>query len=51
VFLGTKLVSWSAKWQIVVSRSSMEAEYRVIANSVAEATWLRHTFLVHSCLM
>jgi hypothetical protein len=35
------LVSWSAKRQTVVSRSSAEAEYCVVANSVAEATWLR----------
>jgi hypothetical protein len=41
VFLGDKLVSWSAKRQIVVSRSSAEAEYRAVANGVAEATWLR----------
>jgi hypothetical protein len=33
-------VSWSAKRQTVVSRSSAEVEYRVIANGVAEATWL-----------
>jgi hypothetical protein len=26
----------------VVSRSSVEAEYRAIANGVAEASWLRH---------
>jgi hypothetical protein len=41
VFLGDNLVSWSAKRQTVVSRSSAEAEYRTVANSVAEATWLR----------
>jgi hypothetical protein len=41
VFLGDNLVSWSAKRQTVVSRSSAEAEYRVVANGVAEATWLR----------
>jgi hypothetical protein len=40
VFLGDNLVSWSAKWQTVVSRSSAEAKYRAIANGVAEATWL-----------
>jgi hypothetical protein len=40
VFLGDNLVSWSAKRQIVISRSSAEAEYRAIANSMAEATWL-----------
>jgi hypothetical protein len=41
VFLGDNLVSWSAKRQTVVSRSSAEAEYRVVANGVAEAAWLR----------
>jgi hypothetical protein len=41
VFLGGNLVSWMAKRQMVVSRSSAEAEYRVVANGVAEATWLR----------
>jgi hypothetical protein len=41
VFLWDNLVSWSAKRQTVVSCSSTEAEYRAIANGVAEATWLR----------
>jgi hypothetical protein len=41
MFLGDNLVSWSAKRQIVVSRSSTEAEYHAIANGVADATWLR----------
>jgi hypothetical protein len=41
VFLGDNLVSWLAKQQTVVSHSSAEAEYRAIANDVAEATWLR----------
>jgi hypothetical protein len=41
VFLGDNLVSWLVKQQTVVSRSSAEAEYRAIANGVAEATWLR----------
>jgi hypothetical protein len=41
VFLGGILVSWSSKRQPVVSRSSAEAEYRAVANGVAEATWLR----------
>jgi len=41
VFLGGNLVSWSFKRQPVVSRSSVEAEYRVVANGVAEASWLR----------
>jgi hypothetical protein len=41
MFLGDNVVSWSAKQQTVVSRFSAEAEYRVVANGVAEATWLR----------
>jgi hypothetical protein len=40
VFLGTNLVSWATKRQPVVSRSSAEAEYCVVANGVAEASWL-----------
>ena len=40
VFLGGNLVSWSCKRQPVVSCSSAEAEYRAVANGVAEASWL-----------
>jgi hypothetical protein len=45
VFLGNNLVSWSSKHQNTVSRSSAEAEYRAVANGVAEATWLRQLLL------
>jgi hypothetical protein len=45
VFLGDNLVSWSSKRQNTVSRSSVEAEYRAVANGVAEATWLRQLLL------
>jgi len=40
-FIGDNLVSWSSKRQQTVSRSSAEAEYRGVANAVAEACWLR----------
>ncbi|KAL8144195.1 hypothetical protein V2J09_017227 [Rumex salicifolius] len=41
VFLGPNLISWSAKRQATVSRSSAEAEYRAVANAVAETCWIR----------
>ncbi|KAJ0779315.1 putative RNA-directed DNA polymerase [Helianthus annuus] len=45
VFLGDNLISWSSKRQPTVSRSSAEAEYRGVANVVAEATWIRNLLL------
>jgi hypothetical protein len=47
VFLGTNLVSWVAKQEPVVSRSSAETEYRAVANGVAEASWMRQRQLLH----
>jgi hypothetical protein len=40
VFLGDNLVSWLAKWQTIVSNSSTKAEYHVVTNGMAKATWL-----------
>ncbi|GKA28572.1 ribonuclease H-like domain-containing protein [Tanacetum coccineum] len=42
VFLGNNLLSWSAKRQLTLSRSSADAEYRGVANAVAETCWLRN---------
>ncbi|GJY98781.1 ribonuclease H-like domain-containing protein [Tanacetum coccineum] len=42
VFLGDNLLSWSAKRQHTISRSSAEAEYRGVANVVAETAWIRN---------
>ncbi|GJR68265.1 ribonuclease H-like domain-containing protein [Tanacetum coccineum] len=40
IFLGDNLLSWSTKRQHTLSCSSAEAEYRGVANVVAETTWL-----------
>ncbi|GKE75655.1 ribonuclease H-like domain-containing protein [Tanacetum coccineum] len=42
VFLKDNLLSWSAKRQHTLSRSSAEAEYKGVANVVAETAWLRN---------
>nr|GEW39850.1 ribonuclease H-like domain-containing protein [Tanacetum cinerariifolium] len=42
VFLGDNLLSWSAKRQVTLSRSGAEAEYRDVANAVAEIAWIRN---------
>lgn len=41
VFLGSSLIAWKIKKQIVVFRSSAEAELRTMAAVTAEVTWLR----------
>lgn len=42
IFLGGNLVSWCAKKQPTVSRSSCESEYRAMANTAAEIIWITH---------
>ncbi|GJR36987.1 ribonuclease H-like domain-containing protein [Tanacetum coccineum] len=57
VFLGNNLLSWSFKRQLTLSRFSAEAEYRGVANAVAETCWLRnllrdlHTLLFSATLV
>ena len=42
VFLGRNLISWNAKKQPTVSRSSAKSEYRSLAITAVELTWLSH---------
>ncbi|GJZ68167.1 ribonuclease H-like domain-containing protein [Tanacetum coccineum] len=45
VFLRDNLLPWSAKRQVTLSHSSAEAEYRGVANVVAETAWIRNLLL------
>nr|GEY68453.1 NBS-containing resistance-like protein [Tanacetum cinerariifolium] len=51
VFLGDNLLSWSAKRQHTLSRSSVEAEYQGVANVMTETAWLHNLLCeLHSLL-
>lgn len=40
VYFCNSLVSWKSKKQAIISRSSIEAEYRAMATTACELTWI-----------
>ena len=51
VYLGNNLISWSAKQQSNLYRSSVEVEYRSVANVVAESSWVQNLLSELQCLI
>ncbi|KAM1541906.1 hypothetical protein ACFX1Z_011752 [Malus domestica] len=57
VFLGSNPISWQSNKQGSVSRSSIEAEYKTLANAAADIAWIRlvlrdlHVFLPSAPLL
>lgn len=42
---GKNLISWATKKQPTIARSSIESEYKEIANAIAELIWIKSLLL------
>ncbi|GAA0168579.1 transmembrane signal receptor [Lithospermum erythrorhizon] len=42
IFFADNLITWSSKKQVTVPRSSTEAQYRCLAATVADLTWIQY---------
>nr|XP_016447530.1 PREDICTED: uncharacterized mitochondrial protein AtMg00810-like [Nicotiana tabacum] len=51
IYLGNHLISWSSRKQRAVSRSSTEAEYRAIAATTSEITWVEFLLREIGCFI
>lgn len=41
LFFGSNLIAWSSKKQVLVARSTAEAEYRSMAHATSELLWVQ----------
>ncbi|GKE08792.1 gag/pol polyprotein [Tanacetum coccineum] len=41
IYLGSNLISWTARKQCTILRSSIEAEYKALADTVVELKWIQ----------
>ncbi|XP_015078087.1 uncharacterized protein LOC107021877 [Solanum pennellii] len=49
IYLGANCISWTSKKQSTIARSSAEAEYRALASTASEMTWIMH--LLHDLMV
>ncbi|XP_021646154.1 uncharacterized mitochondrial protein AtMg00810-like [Hevea brasiliensis] len=51
IFFGSSLISWKIKKQPTVSKSSAEAEYKAMASTICELSWISYLLHDHQVLV